>query len=140
MSTIEKSVAVDENDPFTASTIDPKAKKIGQQLQHAEKKGFRVVALAGPDERARGVWKIKRLADRFLSNPREVSVAPPASALNSRAARWAGWLFIAGIVIFSGSLYLLVLSGQKWLGAVTPLGGLAFLAGWLCLAWGSLRG
>jgi histidyl-tRNA synthetase len=45
--------------------VFPEAKKIGQQLQHAEKKGFRVVVLAGPDERARGIWKIKRLADRF---------------------------------------------------------------------------
>ena len=47
----------------------------------------------------------------------------------------AGWLFVAGTVVFSGSLYVLVLSGQRWLGAVTPLGGLAFLAGWLLLAW-----
>jgi len=46
----------------------------------------------------------------------------------------AGWLFVAGTVVFSGSLYLLSLTGQRWLGAVTPLGGLAFLAGWLCLA------
>ncbi|MDT5293913.1 MAG: hypothetical protein QOJ76_793 [Acidobacteriota bacterium] len=45
-----------------------------------------------------------------------------------------GWLFIAGTVVFSGSLYLLSLTGQRWLGAITPLGGLAFLAGWLCLA------
>ena len=45
-----------------------------------------------------------------------------------------GWLFLAGTVIFSGSLYALSLTGQRWLGAVTPLGGLAFLAGWLCLA------
>lgn len=45
-----------------------------------------------------------------------------------------GWLFIAGTILFSGSLYLLSLTGQKWLGAITPLGGLAFLAGWLCLA------
>jgi len=48
----------------------------------------------------------------------------------------AGWLFIAGIVVFSGSLYLLALTGTKALGAITPLGGLAFLAGWLCLVWG----
>lgn len=47
---------------------------------------------------------------------------------------WAGWLFVAGILIFSGSLYLLVFSGVRWLGAVTPLGGVAFLAGWICLA------
>lgn len=46
----------------------------------------------------------------------------------------AGWLFVAGIVIFSGSLYALALSGQRWLGAITPIGGVAFLAGWLCLA------
>jgi uncharacterized membrane protein YgdD (TMEM256/DUF423 family) len=47
---------------------------------------------------------------------------------------WAGWLFAAGTVLFSGSLYALALSGTRWLGAVTPLGGVAFLAGWLCLA------
>lgn len=51
----------------------------------------------------------------------------------------AGWLFIAGTLLFSGSLYLLVLSGARWLGAVTPLGGLAFLAGWLCLAWAAWK-
>ena len=45
----------------------------------------------------------------------------------------AGWLFVAGILLFSGSLYLLALSGQRWLGAITPLGGVAFMAGWLCL-------
>jgi uncharacterized membrane protein YgdD (TMEM256/DUF423 family) len=50
-------------------------------------------------------------------------------------AQAAAWLFLAGIVLFSGSLYVLVLSGQRWWGAVTPLGGLAFLAGWACLAW-----
>ena len=49
----------------------------------------------------------------------------------------AGGLFVAGIAIFCGSLYLLALTGTRWLGAVTPLGGLAFLAGWLCLAWGA---
>ncbi len=46
----------------------------------------------------------------------------------------SGWLFLIGIVVFSGSLYLLSLTGQRWLGAVTPLGGLAFIAGWACLA------
>ncbi len=48
-------------------------------------------------------------------------------------SRAASSLFIAGIVIFSGSLYLLALTNVKWLGAITPLGGLCFLAGWLCL-------
>jgi uncharacterized membrane protein YgdD (TMEM256/DUF423 family) len=46
----------------------------------------------------------------------------------------AGWLFVAGIVLFSGSLYLMTLTGQRWLGAVTPIGGLAFLLGWALLA------
>jgi uncharacterized membrane protein YgdD (TMEM256/DUF423 family) len=49
-------------------------------------------------------------------------------------AGWAGWLFVAGTVVFSGSLYALALSGIRWLGAVTPLGGVCFLAGWICLA------
>lgn len=52
----------------------------------------------------------------------------------------AGWLFLVGTVLFSGSLYLLALTGQRWLGAVTPFGGLAFLAGWLALAWGAWVG
>ena len=47
----------------------------------------------------------------------------------------AGWLFVAGTLLFSGSLYALALSGIRWLGAITPLGGVAFLLGWLCLAW-----
>jgi uncharacterized membrane protein YgdD (TMEM256/DUF423 family) len=54
-------------------------------------------------------------------------------------ARAAG-LFLLGTVLFSGSLYALALSGQRWLGAVTPLGGAAFIAGWLFLAWGLGRG
>ena len=53
---------------------------------------------------------------------------------------WAGWLISAGIIIFSGSLYLLSISGVRAWGAVTPLGGLCFLAGWLLLAIGSLKG
>ena len=51
----------------------------------------------------------------------------------------AGWLFAVGTLLFSGSLYALALSGIRWLGAVTPLGGLAFLAGWTCLLLGMLR-
>lgn len=47
----------------------------------------------------------------------------------------AGWLFVAGILIFAGSLYLLVFTGQSWLGAITPIGGVAFISGWLLLAW-----
>ncbi|MGB5637259.1 MAG: DUF423 domain-containing protein [Waterburya sp.] len=58
---------------------------------------------------------------------------------NSTPLTVAGFAFIAGIFIFSGSLYALSLSGIKWLGAITPLGGIAFIIGWICLAiaaWG----
>lgn len=54
--------------------------------------------------------------------------------------RAAGWLFIGGTVLFSGSLYLLALTGTRWLGAITPLGGLLFLAGWVSLAAGFAKG
>jgi uncharacterized membrane protein YgdD (TMEM256/DUF423 family) len=48
--------------------------------------------------------------------------------------RWAAYLFLAGTLLFSGSLYVLVLTDTGWLGAVTPFGGVAFIAGWLLLA------
>ncbi len=53
---------------------------------------------------------------------------------------WAGWLLVVGIALFSGSLYLLTLTGARWWGAVTPLGGVAFLAGWALMAWGIFAG
>jgi len=63
------------------------------------------------------------------------------------ATRWpgggtaiAGWAFFAGVLIFSGSLYLLVLTNTRWLGAVTPIGGVSLIVGWAALAWGVLRG
>jgi uncharacterized membrane protein YgdD (TMEM256/DUF423 family) len=52
----------------------------------------------------------------------------------------AGWLFVAGTVFFSGSLYVLALTGVRWLGAITPLGGVAFVAGWICLLLAVWRG
>lgn len=58
------------------------------------------------------------------------------------ATRWpeplahvAGWAFIVGTLLFSVSLYLLALGGPRWLGAITPLGGLAFITGWACIVW-----
>jgi uncharacterized membrane protein YgdD (TMEM256/DUF423 family) len=51
----------------------------------------------------------------------------------------SGWLFLIGILLFSGSLYVVSLAGIRWMGAVTPIGGLAFMIGWLLLAWGVWR-
>ena len=56
------------------------------------------------------------------------------------AVRWAGWLFVVGTVIFSGSLYALSLTGVRMLGAITPFGGMALLAGWFCLVASAWRG
>ncbi len=50
---------------------------------------------------------------------------------DSAYLRWSGWLMLAGIVLFSGSLYLLSISGLRWLGAVTPFGGMAFIVAWI---------
>ncbi|HEY0970641.1 MAG TPA: DUF423 domain-containing protein [Gemmatimonadales bacterium] len=68
-----------------------------------------------------------------------LAVAWVAQQVPGALPRAAGWLFVAGTVVFSGSLYTLVLAGQRWLGAVTPIGGVAFLAGWACLAAAALR-
>lgn len=62
-----------------------------------------------------------------------------AGTLVGFRARLAGWAFAVGILVFSGSLYLLVLTGHRWLGAVTPIGGVAFLVGWGAFAWSFWR-
>ena len=62
------------------------------------------------------------------------------AALSGRSgANVAAMFFLAGIVLFSGSLYVLALTGNRALGAITPFGGLAFLVGWACLAWAARR-
>jgi uncharacterized membrane protein YgdD (TMEM256/DUF423 family) len=58
---------------------------------------------------------------------------------NNPLLKTSGYLFLLGIVLFSGSLYVLALSGIRWLGAITPLGGLAFLTAWALLAWSMFR-
>ena len=64
------------------------------------------------------------------------------SGIMGRMCGWliqtAGWCFTAGIVLFSGSLYLLAITGVTILGAITPIGGLLFLAGWACLAFAAI--
>ena len=62
-----------------------------------------------------------------------VALLPPGGT--GRRATLPGWAFTLGILLFSGSLYLMVFTGQRWLGAVTPLGGAAFLVGWGALGW-----
>ncbi len=68
-----------------------------------------------------------------------LAVGWAATRWTGTAVQAAGWSFTAGIVVFSGSLYLLAVTGQRWLGAITPIGGLAFLIGWIALALAALR-
>lgn len=68
-----------------------------------------------------------------------LGVAWLAERRASPCTGWAGWLFIMGTVLFSGSLYLIALTGQRGWGIVTPFGGAAFLAGWICLAFAARK-
>lgn len=68
-----------------------------------------------------------------------IAVALIANSMSNSYIMAAGWSFIAGMIVFSGSLYVLSLSGVRAWGAVTPLGGLLFLLGWVLLAWGVLK-
>lgn len=63
-----------------------------------------------------------------------------ARAQARRATGVAAIAFVVGIVLFSGSLYALALGAPRWFGAITPLGGVAFIVGWLALAWGAIKG
>ena len=68
-----------------------------------------------------------------------IAVAWAFSQWNSQLILAAGWLFVVGIAIFSGSLYALSLTGIRQLGAITPIGGLAFIVGWFFLVLAALR-
>jgi len=68
-----------------------------------------------------------------------ILVAALSAGVPGFRARVAGWAFTLGILLFSGSLYALVLTGQRWMGAITPLGGVSFLVGWGALAWSVSR-
>jgi uncharacterized membrane protein YgdD (TMEM256/DUF423 family) len=69
-----------------------------------------------------------------------LAVAWAATHWPGTLVNWAGYAFVAGVIVFSGSLYLLVLTDTSWLGAITPLGGVAFLAGWILLIAAAWRG
>lgn len=68
-----------------------------------------------------------------------LAVAWAISQWNSQFIYLAGWSFAIGTCIFSGSLYILSLTGIRWFGAITPIGGLVLIVGWACLIWGAMR-
>jgi uncharacterized membrane protein YgdD (TMEM256/DUF423 family) len=104
---------------------------------------------------ALGAFGTHALADRLSPSDMEIFETAVryhlAHAVGLLGVAWAwsrwpvggvamsGWLIMAGILIFSGSLYLLVLTDTRWLGAVTPVGGVALLLGWASLAWAIVR-
>jgi uncharacterized membrane protein YgdD (TMEM256/DUF423 family) len=66
-------------------------------------------------------------------------IASIGERVSTRRLATVGWLFAIGIILFSGSLYVISLSGMRWVGAFTPLGGAALIAGWALLAWTAAR-
>jgi len=68
-----------------------------------------------------------------------VSLLARAGAIPLQTGDRIGWLLLAGIVLFSGSLYLLAVTGARWMGAITPFGGVSFIAAWVWLAWAAIR-
>jgi uncharacterized membrane protein YgdD (TMEM256/DUF423 family) len=80
-------------------------------------------------EKGLAVWKT---AAEYQMYHALALVALGASAMNVPSA---GWAFVIGVLIFSGSLYALALTDIRWLGAITPIGGVAFLAGWALWGW-----
>lgn len=69
-----------------------------------------------------------------------LAVAWAATRWPGPATTAAGWLFVLGVLVFCGSLYALALGSPRWFGAITPIGGLSFMAGWAALAWAAWRG
>ncbi len=96
---------------------------------------FGAHGLAGYFERYPDLEDTFEIAVRYLvyHSLGLLAVAWASSRWPGVLSSWVGYLFIVGIVIFSGSLFLLVFTRARWLGAITPLGGVAFLAGWFCL-------
>jgi len=129
--------------------------RIAQEGKHVERRFFALGAMLAMVGVAAGAFGAHALKSRLTPDMLAVfevgvryqlvhalallAVAWAITRWPGRAALYAGALFIAGIVLFSGSLYLLALTGERSLGAITPFGGVAFLAGWACLAWAASR-
>ncbi len=94
--------------------------------------------LAGLADSAQRLDWWKTAAHYHLAHALAVGLAAGVCG-ETRAGRWACVAFAGGILLFSGSLYTMTLSGLRWLGAITPLGGLLLLAGWVLLGWAALR-
>lgn len=92
------------------------------------------------DEYSLGVWE-KAVFYHFIHALGLLAVALLArsGAVSTVAANRVGWLLLSGVLIFSGSLYVLAISGIRSLGAITPIGGLCFIAAWLLLAWSLMQ-
>ena len=115
-----------------------------------ERTFFRIGALSAGIAVAAGAFGAHGLRDRLAPELLQVfeaaaryqmyhalgllAVAWAASRSGAAGTRRAGWLFVAGTLLFSGSLYLMALTGVRWLGAITPLGGAAWIGGWAVLA------
>ena len=126
-----------------------------EKLNHMDRRFFvlgAVLAMVGVAAGAFGAHALKtRLAPEMLAVFETGVRYQLVHALALLATAWAshrwpgaittaaGWLFVAGIVLFSGSLYVLALSDVRELGIVTPFGGMAFLLGWGCLVWAATR-
>ncbi len=84
-------------------------------------------------------WWQKAVDYQALHSLALLAVGLLALQQGSRLLQWSGWSFLIGILLFSGSLYLLALTGNRTLGMITPFGGLAFIIGWCCLTLAAWR-
>ena len=87
------------------------------------------------DQYSREIYE-KAIYYHFIHSLAIILIAILNNQYNNINLSYSVYLFLFGIIIFSGSLYVLAITGIKWLGAITPIGGLAFIIGWLCLAIG----
>jgi uncharacterized membrane protein YgdD (TMEM256/DUF423 family) len=96
-----------------------------------------LAAHADDPARAQGWWETAVLY--HLAHAAALGVAAWASSRGGLAPKIAGFAFVIGVLFFSGTLYAMALGAPRWLGAITPLGGLALIAAWIALAFAALR-